>query len=621
MSNTVNRADLTERRTADVIAIVEAFLAGGDAEAALNAVADGLTTHAASTDLLILAASAWVTLVDQGTPLEKWEAGRREMLLRHLIFQNGCDVSPPVLHHRIAAQHSGGIAGHLKREGDALQSILAVLLNEDHPHPNAVLLALLLRDVMVGLDQERLSALHRQMFPLFSVGDLQIPYSLVFDRHHFRRNIKDLAEYIQAHGVALVDGALPLPHLLLLYWLVPQSFADLPPEWPERAVRNRPAESFSVEEAAVARSLRLRFDTVLSPIDAPDLTGRATELAATRRLLAIESRSGADTAVSRLEQRPRQLVASFLNEARARLPVAKSRRQLRVAICISGQLRGFRQAWATWRPLLADINATVFVDSWTKIGRGTPEPFRSVLPFEGAKFCSVYKKIGTEIGLDELRVRYPHLFIALDQGAFVNERELATLYRTPHVRLDDDADARFAAFTNSEKMYYKVQRCFEMTQGTGEEFDLIMRLRPDKPIRLVAFAWRDLLAALQVRPALYCETALGVHYGAILMGDQVAVGLPEAMRVYAETFSRSPPIAALAPYRMEPRLWGHTSVAQLCWFAGMEVRKVPIKFGPFLEAEPLGATEIGNALIYDSAGRMDSIDRQLLAANRQDMRR
>jgi hypothetical protein len=124
------------------------------------------------------------------------------------------------------------------------------------------------------------------------------------------------------------------------------------------------------------------------------------------------------------------------------------------------------------------------------------------------------------------------------------------------------------------------------------------------------------MAALRARPALYAETALGTHYGALLMGDQVAIGLPEAMRVYADTYSLAPPIAALEPYRMERRLWGHTSVAQTCWFAGLDMRKVPIKFGPFQEAEPLAADAIARALRQDSASRMDAIDKQLLDAIR-----
>ncbi|MGR6331211.1 hypothetical protein ACU5AX_19290 [Sphingomonas sp. XXL09] len=599
-------------RVTGVLASAETSLAGGDVEATLAVLADGLAVHGPDLRLLALAASAWVTLVDQGRALENWAPAKRDALLRHLIVQEDCGVDPPILHHRIAAQHTGGVAGHLNRQGKALGSVLETLLAEARPHPKAILLALLLREALPGIDQDRLSDLHRQAFAMFKVGDLQIPYSVIFDRHSFRRNVTDLAAYVADRGLALVEGGVPLPHLLLLFWLVPQSFDALPEDWAARAVRQTRGRPLSADDAAVIRSLELRFD--IRPPSNEALTPCADNLAALRCRLAGESQGGDIRSVAHLEQRPRQAVAGLLNMARTRIPALRSRRRLRVAICISGQLRGFRRAWPTWRPLLADVDATVFVDSWRKIGHGTPEPFRSTLPFEGAEFCAAYKRVGTEIGLEELRLRYPTLFAALDQGGTVDERTLQAVYRTPHVRLDDETDAAFAAFTNSDKMYYKIQRCSEMMQSADGDFDLVVRFRPDKPIQLVAFQWAELLAALRARPALYAETALGAHYGALLMGDQVAIGLPEAMRVYAGTFSLSPPIAALAPYRMEQRLWGHTSIAQFCWFADLDVRKVPIKFGPFMEAEPLAAEAIALALRTDSAGRMDVMDKQLIDA-------
>jgi hypothetical protein len=353
---------------------------------------------------------------------------------------------------------------------------------------------------------------------------------------------------------------------------------------------------------------------------APALKLAADALAAARRTVAAEAASGDTAAIARLEQRPRQLAAVAINHARVRLPVlARLRRRPRIALCISGQLRGFRKAWATWRPLLAGVDATIFVSSWRRIGHGTPEPFRYVLPFEGEAFSRAYKAVGAELGLEGLQARYPRLFAALDRSGTVAESDLAALYRTPHVMLDDETQPAFAAMSNSEKMYHKIERCFQMASATGETFDLVVRLRPDKPVRFAAFDWGDMIAALRARPALYCETAMGVHYGAILMGDQVAIGLPQTSLVYAETSSRTPPIAATAPYRMEPHLWGHTSVAQLCWMNDIEVRKVPIKFGPFQEAEPLAARTIRDALAEDTDGRMDAIDRQLVAGNRADL--
>ncbi|MFA9370033.1 hypothetical protein V3G68_25695, partial [Escherichia coli] len=73
----------------------------------------------------------------------------------------------------------------------------------------------------------------------------------------------------------------------------------------------------------------------------------------------------------------------LLNLARHKLPLPSLRgqRKLRVAICVSGQLRGYTNALRSWRSnLLRGVDYDLFVDSWERIGRSGAEPFRSVLP-------------------------------------------------------------------------------------------------------------------------------------------------------------------------------------------------------------------------------------------------
>ena len=288
---------------------------------------------------------------------------------------------------------------------------------------------------------------------------------------------------------------------------------------------------------------------------------------------------------------------------------------------MSGQLRGYRSTFPSWRLLLANTEATIFVDTWKKTGRGTPEPYRFVLPFEGDHFIREYKSIGTDLGMDELRHRYPVFFEYFDQSGEVSVSQLSSFYQTPYVRLDDEKDPLFRDFTNSDKMYFKVEQCFEMIRGSGKEFDLIIRIRPDKPITAVAFCWADMMASLKTNSALYCETPMGTHYGALLMGDQFALGLPEASSIYAHTYSAAKILQRVDLYKMNRELTGHSSFAQICWLNGIDVRKVPIKFSNFRETEPISAINIQNALEKDSVNRMDIYDRRLIAANAADLKR
>jgi hypothetical protein len=233
----------------------------------------------------------------------------------------------------------------------------------------------------------------------------------------------------------------------------------------------------------------------------------------------------------------------------------------------------------------------------------------------------VRRAIGTDVGLEALRTRYPRLFAAFDRSGTVTAGELSDLYGTPHVEIDDEDAEAFRGFGNSDKMHYKIERCFRMAEASSAEFDLVLRMRPDKPVSLAAFDWRDMLAAAKSRPALWCETPIGVHYGALLMGDQFAIGAPRPSRLYAETWSRTKALRELGLFKLERALTGHAPMAQLCWLHRVEVRKVPVKFGPFAEAEPLGAREIGEALAADAAGRSDGADRRLIAANAADLAR
>jgi hypothetical protein len=588
---------------------------------------EGQTPH--EEEFFTGASSAWVSAVEQNPFPEDWPFEERDRLQRALILQAGCSISPPIFHHRIAAQHSSGLPGHLERAAAALEPTLERFALEDEVPTNAVLMMLLVRSGLRRIGQDAVSALHRQHFGCFGYSDLSIPYSMMFDRRSFRRNIEDLRELVSSEPASITDGSLPPSHILLLYWLAPAAFASLGTEWPGKAIRalrkrNAPDEV----EASAARLLALRFggnaltelDRAIGGAESAQLETLARELAEDRQSLRGRGAGLAPRSAARLDSRPHQALAATRNLAAAHLPsLLRSRRRPKVAVCVSGQLRGFRQAWRSCRPLLANVDPVVFVSTWRRVGRGTPEPFRFTLPFEGETFKKCYKAIGTELGLGELRRRYPTLYGAYDNLDHVEEAELSAIYGTPHVHLDDEKDAPFTDFSNPQKMYWKTQHCFSMMEASGESFDLVMRIRPDKPVVAVAFDWQDMLDACLAGPVLYCETSLGVHYGTLSLGDQFALGSMEVSRLYAETWSRSEKFRSLDLYNFHKDLTGHASFAENCWLHGIETRKVPIKFGPFSEAEVMPAQAIKAALEQDAAGRMDPTDREFLAAISQDI--
>ena len=601
-------------------------LDAGDIAGAWTIYAKALRSFPNEERLLLAAADTWVAAVDQAR-LDDFPADERREIEALLIEQRDCSVSPPVFHHRIAAQHSSGLKGHLKRAASALEPVL-VRLAEDGPSLNVVLMLLLLRSKLAGVGQARISELHRQQFKQFSVGDLAIPYSVMFHRADFSANAQDLGRLAAEEREKILAGDWPLTHVLLALWLAPHAFRDLPPGWSALAVGNRLTETSDEEEVKSARSLALRLNgEAHRRLSREGLYGNAAAFTDALNALAterarLEGGSARSAHEKRLERTLHQAINAGWNKAAVAAPMlGRLRRKPKAAICVSGQLRGFRQSLETWkRSLLPALDATIFVSSWSRIGRAGAEPFRYVLPFEGSRFQHEYRAIGTEIGLPEMQERYPSLFAELDRSGFVEKDELSRIYDTPHVHLDDDSNQPFDSFTNPEKMHFKIEQCFHMAEASGEEFDLVIRIRPDKPVEILALDWRDLVGATRGQALLYSETPMGVHFGALEIGDQFAVGGMDASRIYHETWSRAPRLAAFGLRMFHPEFTGHVSLAQICWLHGIEVRKAPIRFGKLQDPEALGADAIRIALLADAAARGDSMDRRLIAANEQDLR-
>lgn len=613
-------------------ALAQSQMLAGDSQPvdALQRLAKAIERFGEDERLLRAAADLWVMLVDRGDLDAEWPAPRRRRFLETMIAQRRCPVSPPILAHRIASQHSSGVAGHVEREAKLLGPVLASMFGKGEDGPSMLVMLLLLRRHLDAPTDERIAARHLAQFAELRHDDLAIPYSVIFEQELFARNVADLRAFGRAERANILGGDLPLGHLLILLWLVPGAFADLPEGWAADAIAARLAKgAIGADEARAARSLLARYDgpktaalaASLWPGNANGLAAEVERIAVERAALSAPLSGPATRAALRLDQRPRQAVNAARHRITGRAPLlAGLRRRPKVAVCVSGQLRGFGVALDSWRrSFLPAIDATIFINSWRRIGRTSAEPFRYVLPFEGKQFTDLYREIGVALGTETLQRRYPALFAALTMTGEISEAELSALYATPHVHLDDEREAQFQGLTNPEKMHRKIEACFDMVEASGQEFDLILRIRPDKPVTLVGFDWRDMVTATHDRPLIYAETAFGIHYGALMMGDQFAIGAPAASRVYARTASRSPAITRFDLLKHHRALTGHVSLAQNCWLHGIDVRKVPMRFGKLQDPEPLSAIAIRDALKRDSAGRDDRFDKQLIAANAADL--
>jgi hypothetical protein len=224
-----------------------------------------------------------------------------------------------------------------------------------------------------------------------------------------------------------------------------------------------------------------------------------------------------------------------------------------------------------------------------------------------------------KVTFEEIRSRYPALFAGLAATGQVTKDQIAEFYGTAAVNLDDDRLAPFDRMSNQEKMHRKIQSSAALALDSGEEFDFIVRIRPDKPIRALGFSWGALADMCDRSATIYADLKQGVHYGNLMIGDQFAVGRPDTMRVYADTFTTYPGFARQGLLQCTSSFQGHCALAQVCWMHGIEVRKIPIAFGSLQEAEPLPAAAILASLSSDAAGRMDEVDAALIEAISADL--
>jgi hypothetical protein len=446
-----------------------------------------------------------------------------------------------------------------------------------------------------------------------------LPYNTMFTRDSCRRNVADLQMFLA--DAAYVDGNLNWRHRLMFSWILHR---DLPlpgdadcmsgidgGDGPDARPRAALAMCLRHSSAPRAQTILNRWadcdPNVRAAVDSS--TARRSGLDASRR------RGSAGLGAALVERRWWQGVQFVKGKIAAKLPVRFAQRRPRVAICISGQLRGYRQAWSTWqRNLLDGIDATIFVHTWSRVGSSDPSPLRASLPFKGMAFREAWRRIGTRESLSRMRERYPSIFCALRNGSMVSREQLAALYGTSLVHVDDDSLDPFRLWSNQEKMHHKIEECHRLFEKNGDQFDLVVRIRPDLPIRRRVFDWRHLSDRCAASPVIFTERGYGQQYGHLMIGDQFAVGNPRSMALYCSAWSAAPPLFAAGGLSVSVPFVGHATLAEVCWLSGLDVRRVPMQFGSLLDMEPLCAEVVRQAIESDAAGRMDDIDRCLIEA-------
>ncbi|MGL6338266.1 MAG: hypothetical protein ACRC80_03910, partial [Waterburya sp.] len=278
----------------------------------------------------------------------------------------------------------------------------------------------------------------------------------------------------------------------------------------------------------------------------------------------------------------------------------KGRDNLKVALCISGQLRGYEKAFQSWQEhIIERLNPDIFVHTWTDIGFKQPAISHAHRIIDGS-FLSAYKKVllqqysPSKIAHINFSEDYPAFKKLLDsKNRDCTLQELNQLYQTQNIAIEDDREAPFTEKDNQMKMLYKVEACDRLHKNSGV-YDLVIRIRPDLEIKSFSRDWWDIYQQCYECDRVFINRIKGSSI--ISAGDVFAVGTEAAISWYASLnelvdFYSSHKIAKAANYVVHKTLFWHI------WYGGFSIAS--LNLDDDLLTPTLASEEIYRALSQD----------------------
>ena len=311
------------------------------------------------------------------------------------------------------------------------------------------------------------------------------------------------------------------------------------------------------------------------------------------------------------------MAADDLSAPLARPALATVPQRLRIAVCVSGQMRGYEQAFPTWAQLGLDQHDTrYFAHVWKDIGHNWQRMWVFL-----KRNTFLWDTFVRPNAIDFLRTRYPIMIEAALRasalGSEVNEQRVSAFYDTPFVRVEDDKQGEFASKNNFWKMHYKIEQAHRLARDAGP-FDLMIRFRPDREIAAVSdLDWREIYWRSRHGRTLFVDEGYIYTERKAWLADQFAVGCPEVMDVYADVFAdtnRAVQTQRL-PLDFTPHFIAHSNLFCLTFYRGISGRTLPgVKFGRLLDPVILSPHDALALIRQDLAVReVDELDRQLVA--------
>lgn len=291
-------------------------------------------------------------------------------------------------------------------------------------------------------------------------------------------------------------------------------------------------------------------------------------------------------------------------------PMATSvHRKGRVALCLSGQIRGLDENYKNILHVKNSIkDCDVFIDTWSK-GRLTFPRFTRVQRYLGNDLWSLLPDAAKMP--DGFRNLFPEVtkVISKPLEIDINEKYLKKYFPDAKINieceslfetsLDNNDKLRHRGSFNQAKMFYKIYNSNELLKKSNNysEYDVVIRWRPDLDINI-----DDLQSYIEDvssdRNLIYTSYVTAVGYG-----DQFAIGSKEAMDTYSSLWRKIKLSNSLSYENLfddnAQVFAGEALLANHLIFNGLNVKLAKPRKNNFTTSLAINIVDIEHALIKD----------------------
>lgn len=243
----------------------------------------------------------------------------------------------------------------------------------------------------------------------------------------------------------------------------------------------------------------------------------------------------------------------------------KVEKKLSVALLISGQVRGVEAAVESWSKYFnfSEVELDIYLSSWENSGHPKKLDWNRIGSAENIDLIkNFYNSQSQEKILSELQRFLPPKKLS-DQYL----KDILSKYLKPNsIQIDLEDDNNFLDFSNPMKLYYKIERCFKMSEE-NKRYDLYIRLRPDILISGNVIDIKDLYKDIVVSNKIYTQYPYILEYYGFGVDDKIAFATYDVMKTYSYTWSQD--------YDIKEQMMGHVNLAYNLFNHSINVVKIP----------------------------------------------